>query len=276
MSVDPTLPAHDAAATWVDSHCHLDFPDFAEEGIDAFVDRARLNRVGHMLTISTHTQRLKTYTDLADRFANVWTTVGVHPHQANEDGEREITAEKLIAMAASHAKIVGIGEAGLDYHYDFAPKDQQHKVLRAHVDAAIETGLPLIIHAREADDDMIAALQGMGAKGLKAVMHCFSSTAKLAKYALDSGFYLSFSGIVTFPKAAEIQDICRHAPIDRILVETDAPYLAPVPYRGKRNEPAFVSHTGRFVAKLHNMDEGDMAHATSRNFFTLFSKIENV
>ena len=258
--------------TWVDSHCHLDFADFQEEGVAAFVDHARLNRVGHMLTISTHTQRLANYTAIADRFANIWTTVGVHPHQANEEIERDITAEKLINLAQSHARIVGIGEAGLDYHYDFAPREQQHKVFRQHIEAAIVTGLPLVIHAREADDDMIAILKD--AKGLKAIMHCFSSTKKLADFALDHGLYLSFSGIVTFPKSVELQEICKATPLDRILVETDAPYLAPMPYRGKRNEPAFVSHTGRFVANLHNKDESEVAAVTSRNFFNLFSKID--
>lgn len=264
----------DKAPTWVDSHCHLDFADFQEEGVAAFVDRARLNRVGHMLTISTHTQRIAKYTALADQFPNIWTTIGVHPHQANEEIERDITAEKLINFANSHDKIVGIGEAGLDYHYDYAPRDQQAKVFQAHIDAAIETSLPLIIHSREADDDMIDILKQSENKNLKAILHCFSSTKKLADYALSAGFYLSFSGIVTFPKALEIQDICKATPLDRILVETDAPYLAPMPYRGKRNEPSYVSHTGRFVANLHNKEESDVATITSNNFFHLFSKIK--
>lgn len=262
--------------TWVDSHCHLDFADFQEEGVATIVERAQLNRVAHMLTISTHTQRITRYTEIADQFANIWTTIGVHPHQANEEIEKDITAEKLIALSASHAKIVGIGEAGLDYHYDYAPREQQHKVFQAHIDAAIETGLPLIIHAREADDDMIDILTRSGAKNgkLKAIMHCFSSTKKLADFALECGFYLSFSGIVTFPKATDLHDICKATPLDRILVETDAPYLAPVPYRGKRNEPAFVSHTGRFIATLHGIEEGKMADQTTKNFFRLFSKIK--
>lgn len=259
---------------WVDSHCHLDFDDFKDDGVESLIDRARLNRVGYMLTISTHTQRIKRYTDLADRFSNVWTTIGVHPHQANEEIEREITKEQLITMANSHKKIVAIGECGLDYHYDFAPHAQQHKVFHAHIESAIETNLPIIVHAREADDDIIGILKEYEGRGLKGVMHCFSSTKALAEYALSVGFYLSFSGIVTFPKAPEIQEICKATPLDRILVETDAPYLAPVPYRGKRNEPAYVSHTGRFVASLHNKDEGEVAEQTTRNFFTLFDKIE--
>lgn len=267
-------------AVWVDSHCHLDFPDFAEEGVAALIDRARLNRVMYMLTISTHTARIKRYTDLVDQFENVWTTIGVHPHQADEDGEREITVEQLVTMANSNPKIVGIGECGLDYHYEYAPKDVQERVFRTHIRAAIETGLPIIIHARLADDDMIAILEderrlaGDKADRLRGVLHCFSSTRKLAEYALQIGFYVSFSGIVTFPKSTDIQEICRDMPLDRILVETDAPYLAPVPYRGKQNQPAFVSHTGCFVAKIHNIDEVDFSHQSSDNFFHLFNKIK--
>lgn len=265
---------------WIDSHCHLDFADFAEEGVENLIERARLNRVLYMLTISTHTKRVDRYTALADRFPNVWTTIGVHPHQANEDGERDVTVDELVALANSHPKIVGIGECGLDYHYDFAPRDVQHNVFRTHIRAAIETGLPIIIHAREADDDMIAILEderqkaGDKAGNLRGLLHCFSSERKLAEYALTIGFYVSFSGIVTFPKSTEIQDICKDIPVDRILVETDAPYLAPVPYRGKRNEPAFVNHTGRFVANLHNINEIDFSNQINDNFFKLFSKIE--
>lgn len=259
---------------WADSHCHLDFPDFAEDGVEQVVDRARLNRVGYMLTISTHTKRLERYTALADRFPNVWTTIGVHPHQANEAGEKDITAAELVRLAASHPKIVAIGECGLDYHYDFAPREQQHKVLAEHIEAAKQTGLPIIIHAREADDDMIAILRDAQTdnRPLTGVMHCFSSTRKLHEFALEIGFYISFSGMVTFPKATEIHDICRATPLDRLLVETDAPYLAPIPYRGKRNEPAFVSHTGRFVADLHGLDEVDLSHQITGNFFRLFNK----
>lgn len=269
-----------AAPWWIDSHCHLDFADFAEEGVETLIERARLNRVLYMLTISTHTKRIERYTTLADRFPNVWTTIGVHPHQANEDGECDVTVEELVEMANSHPKIVAIGECGLDYHYDYAPHDVQHRVFRTHIRAAIETGLPIIIHAREADDDMIAIINderekaGDKADNLRGLLHCFSSTRKLAEYALSIGFYVSFSGIVTFPKSTEIQDICRDIPLDRILIETDAPYLAPVPYRGKRNEPAFVNHTGRFVAKLHDMNEIDFSNKLNSNFFSLFNKIK--
>jgi TatD DNase family protein len=261
--------------SWVDSHCHLDFPDFADDGVAALVDRARLNRVEAMLTISTHTQRLSRYTALVDEFPNVWMTIGVHPHQANEPVERDITADDLVRLANSHKKIVGIGECGLDYHYDYAPRDVQARVFREHIEAAITTKLPIIIHARQADDDMIAQLKDAQSaqRGLTGVMHCFSSTRKLADFALESGLYISFSGIVTFPKATDLQDICKIMPLDRILVETDAPYLAPMPYRGKRNEPAYVSHTGRFVAQLKDQDEIHVSSESTRNFYRLFSKI---
>ena len=261
-------------ALWTDSHCHLDFPDFVEEGVAAVVDRARLNRVGYMLTISTHTQRLDRYIKIAEQFDNVWTTVGVHPHQANEPGERDVTVERLVGLANSHPKIVGIGECGLDYHYDYAPREVQHQVFRTHIRAAIESGLPIIIHAREADDDIIKILKEEGAGlGLRGLMHCFSSTPALAAYAVEIGFYVSFSGIVTFPKAKEIYEICQSIPLNKLLVETDSPYLSPVPYRGKRNEPAFVSHIGRFVAKFHQKDEMEVAQQTTENFFQLFNKI---
>lgn len=261
---------------WVDSHCHLDFADFAEEGVVKIIDRARLNRVGHMLTISTHTKRIENYTAIADQFEDVWTTIGVHPHQANEEYERLVTAEKLVSLAKSHPKIVAIGECGLDFHYDFAPRDVQEAIFREHITAAIETDLPLVIHSRDADKDMMRILKdcGAGQNGLKAVMHCFSSTPELADFALKMGFFVSFSGMVTFPKSTELQTICKHIPLDRLLVETDAPYLAPVPYRGKRNEPAYVSHTGRFIVELHQQDEAMVMKQTSDNFFRLFNKIK--
>lgn len=262
-------------SVWIDSHCHLDFPDFAEgEGVTAFVDRARLNGVGGMLTISTHTQRLARYTALANAFPNVWTTIGVHPHQANEEGERDITVEHLVEIANNHDKIVAVGECGLDYHYDYAPRDVQHMVFRTHIEAALATDLPIIIHAREADDDMIAILDDYKGKGLRGVMHCFSSSQKLADYALQIGLYISFSGMVTFPKAQNVQDVCKTVPLDRMLVETDAPYLAPIPYRGQRNEPSYVSHTGRFIAQLKCIKEDTFRSATYDNFFNLFSKIK--
>jgi TatD DNase family protein len=258
---------------WVDSHCHLDFADFAEEGVEAIIDRARLNRVGAMLTISTHTARIDQYKALADQFPNVWATIGVHPLNAHEDGERDITAEQLVEMAASHPKIVAIGECGLDYHYQKETAEIQAKVFREHLKAAIAANLPIIIHNRDSDKDMMAILSDFAGQGLRGVMHCFSSSKELATYALSIGFYVSFSGILTFPKAVEIHEICKNIPLKNILIETDAPYLAPIPYRGKRNEPAFVSHTGCFLSQIHAIDEQDAMHETTDNFYNLFNKI---
>lgn len=263
---------------WIDSHCHLNFPDFQkmEGGVDAVIERARLNKISHMLTISTHTARLKECLDIAERFDPVFCSVGVHPHNVAEDGESRITTDDLVRLS-QHPKIIAIGETGLDYHYDFAPKDIQHTQFRAHIRAAAATGLPLVIHAREADHDIIAILKEerealSDPSHLKGVMHCFSSTKALADFAVSIGFYISFSGVLTFKNATDIQEIAKSIPHDRLLVETDAPYLAPIPYRGKTNEPAYVSHTGRFLANLHGLGETEMARITSDNFFTLFSK----
>jgi TatD DNase family protein len=258
---------------WIDSHCHLDFPDFAEEGVEAIIDRARLNRVGGMLTISTHTARIERYKALADRFPNVWATIGVHPLNAHEDGERDTTAAQLVEMANSHPKIVAIGECGLDYHYQKETAEIQAKVFREHLKAAIETGLPIIIHNRDSDEDMMAILSDFAGPKLRGVMHCFSSSKELAEYAFDIGFSVSFSGILTFPKATEIHEICKSIPLERLLVETDAPYLAPIPYRGKRNEPAFVSYSGRFLSQIRAIDESKAMHETTSNFYNLFNKI---
>jgi TatD DNase family protein len=203
----------------------------------------------------------------------VWTTIGVHPHQAAEPIETHITVERLVTLANSHSKIVAIGECGLDYYYDFAPRDVQKRGFKTHIEAALETGLPIIIHAREADEDMISILNGYKGQNLRGIMHCFSSTQRLADTALELGFMLSFSGIVTFPKSHLLHEICRSIPLRNILIETDAPYLAPDPYRGKRNEPSFVSNIGYFIAKLHKIDESQLMNETNNNFFTLFNKI---
>lgn len=263
---------------WVDSHCHINFPDFQkmEGGVDGVIERARLNRVTHMLNISTHTTRLPESIALTDSYSNVFSSVGVHPHNVLDDGEQHITTDDLIRLSA-HPKIIAIGESGLDYHYDFAPKDVQHAMFKNHIRAAAETGLPLVVHAREADDDIIAILKEMRESAqvknnLKGVMHCFSSTQQLADFAVEIGFHVSFSGVLTFKNAQNLQEIAKTVPLERLLVETDAPYLAPIPYRGKTNEPAYVSHTGRFLAGLKEIDEADMAKITTDNFFKLFSK----
>jgi len=254
----------------VDSHCHLDFPDFEGE-VPSLIDRARAAGVTRMVTICTRMHRLPQVQAIADTHRGVFFAAGLHPMSVGQ--EPPVTAEELVALAA-HPKMVGIGETGLDYHYtpDSAPAQQAS--LRVHIAAAQETGLPLIIHARDADDDMAAILtEGFRAKPYACVMHCFSSGPALARAALDLGFYLSMSGIAAFPKSAELRAIFRDAPLDRILVETDSPYLAPPPFRGKRNEPAYVAHTARVGAELFGLTQAQFAAATSANFDRLFSKV---
>lgn len=255
----------------VDSHCHLDFPDFAEEGVDTVVDRAKAAGVGHMVTICTRVAEFPKVLTIAERFEEVDCTVGTHPHHADEAAEREITTEKLVELAQNE-NVVGIGETGLDYFYDNSPREVQQDGFRRHIRACIETDLPLIVHSRDADDDMIAILREESQGKLRGVMHCFSSTRKLAEAAVDLGFYISLSGIVTFKKAEDLRDIAKDVPLDRILVETDSPYLAPVPNRGKTNEPSFVVHTAKTVAELKGVDEAELAKVTTDNFYTLFNR----
>lgn len=254
----------------IDSHCHLDFPEFAEE-IDAVISRAGEAGVGLMLTISTSLERFPGVRAVAERFDNVYCTVGIHPHEA-EGSANDLTA-RLVALT-DHPKVVGLGETGLDYFYENSPKDAQIRAFRAHIEAARETGLPLIIHTRDADDDMAAILREEGGKGgLTGLLHCFSSSAGLAQVALGIGFYISFSGIVTFKKADTVRAVAADVPADRVLVETDAPYLAPVPHRGKRNEPSFVPNTARVIAELRNIPIESLEEMTTRNFMRLFRKV---
>jgi len=253
----------------IDSHCHLDFPDFATE-LDAVVARARQAGVGTMLTIGTKLKAFEGVRNIAERFDDIWCSVGVHPHEAAEEPIEEASA--LIAHA-QHPRVVGIGEAGLDYYYEHSPKQDQIRNVRAHIAASRETGLPLIVHARDADDDLCQIMEEESGKGaFPGLIHCFSSTAKLANTALKLGMMISISGIVTFKKAEELRAIVANVPLDRLLVETDSPYLAPIPHRGKRNEPAFVAHTAAAVAKLKNVDVERLADATTDNFFRLFKK----
>jgi len=254
----------------IDSHCHLDFPDFEAER-DAIVDRAREAGVGLMVTISTRVHQFERIQVIAEAYENVYCTIGTHPHNADE--ESGITAEELVKISA-HPKVVGIGEAGLDYHYDKAPRDLQTQGLRIHIAAARETQLPLVIHARQADDDMAAILEDETGKGaFPFILHCFSSSAELARKGVELGGYVSFSGILTFKNSQEIRDIAKSIPHDRLLVETDAPYLAPIPYRGKRNEPAFVANTAAVLAKTIGVTEEEIARITTENFFRLFTKV---
>ncbi|MEY4983408.1 MAG: hypothetical protein RIR62_1674 [Pseudomonadota bacterium] len=253
----------------VDSHCHLDFPDFNGE-LDAILARARAAGVARMVTICTRLRNEPAVRAIAEAHEGVFYAAGTHPMSAAE--EPMATVEQLVALAR-HPKFVGIGESGLDYHYTADSAPVQQTSLRIHIEAAQETGLPLIIHARAADDDMARILtEGFKARPYSCVMHCFSSGAGLARAALDLGFYLSMSGIATFPKSQELRDIFAAAPVDRILLETDSPYLAPVPHRGKRNEPAYTAFTARTGAAIYGMTEADFARQTTANFDRLFTR----
>jgi TatD DNase family protein len=254
----------------VDSHCHLDFPDFADE-LDGVVERARQGGIGLMLTINTHVSRFPRVLAVAERFDDVYCTVGIHPHEAGNEPTTD--AETLIRLA-EHPKVVGFGETGLDYYYDKSPRDRQRDSFRVHIDAARRTGLPIIIHTRDADDDMAQILTEEMAKGpFPGLVHCFSSGQHLADLAVELGLFISVSGIVTFKKAEALQQVIASVPLDRLLVETDCPYLAPIPYRGKRNEPAYVAHTAAKVAELKGISTEALAAATTANFLSLFSKV---
>lgn len=253
----------------VDSHCHLDFPDFEHE-LDAVVARAGEAGVDAMLTISTHVSRFDRVLAVAERFANVYCTVGVHPHEAASEGD--ITTETLVRLAA-HPKVVGFGETGLDYFHEHAPRGAQARSFHVHIAAARAAGLPIVIHTRDADADTLQILESESAHGpFSGVIHCFSSTQALADKAIELGLYISFSGIVTFKKADTLRAVARSIPLGRLLVETDAPYLAPAPKRGKRNEPAFVAHTAGEVARARQVEVSALAAATTENFFRLFTK----
>jgi TatD DNase family protein len=254
----------------IDSHCHLDFPDFAAE-LDAVLARARAAGIGRMVTISTRVRRHAQVLGVAEKFAEVFCSVGTHPHNAHE--ELDIGAAELVAIA-KHTKVVAIGEAGLDYHYDNSPRTAQEQGLRAHIQAARETGLPLVIHAREADADMARILKEETGKGaFPAVLHCFTGGRELAFAAIELGHYVSFTGILTFKNSQGLRDIAAALPAERILVETDAPYLAPLPHRGKRNEPAYVVETARVLAETRGVSADEIARQTTENFFRLFSKV---
>ena len=254
----------------VDSHCHLDFPDFAAE-LDAVVERARAAGVGRMVTISTRVGRFHQLDAITNRFDDIYCSIGTHPHNAAE--EPDISIADLVRFSAQQ-KVVAIGEAGLDYHYDNSPRDAQEKGFRTHIAAARETGLPLVIHAREADADVARILEEESGKGaFPFVLHCFTGGLDLARRGVALGGYVSFSGILTFKTGAPLRDIAAQLPEDRILVETDAPYLAPGPWRGKRNEPSYVVETARVLAESRDMTPAAVAAATTANFFRLFSKV---
>ena len=258
----------------VDSHCHLDFPDFAPD-LDAVVDRAREAGVGVLVSICTHVSRFLEVRAVAERYPEVLCSLGVHPHHASEELEFA-TVDGLVALAG-HPKVIGLGETGLDFFYNHSPRAQQEESFRRHLRACVATGLPAIVHSRDADDETLAILAEEGAgQGLTGIIHCFSGSAVMAERALALGFLLSISGIVTFKKAEALRDVVATVPLDRLLVETDAPYLTPNPHRGRRNEPAYVVHTAEAVARIKGVDPAVLADSTTRNFFRLFPKAQAV
>ena len=254
----------------IDSHCHLDFPDFASD-LDAVVGRARAAGVERMITIGTKVAKAAGVAAIADKYDDVFFTVGTHPHEAGQEGAEDFAAMREFAR---HPKCVGIGEAGLDYHYDSAPRDVARRVFRGQIELARELDLPLVIHTRDADDDMAAILtQEMERGRFRALLHCFTGSRELAEAALGLGLFVSFSGVVTFRRSEGLRAIARDAPLDRILVETDAPYLAPTPHRGRRNEPAFVVDTARVVAETRGLALETLAGATRANTHDVFRKL---
>jgi TatD DNase family protein len=252
----------------VDSHCHLDFATFADD-LDDVVARAGAAGVGMMVTIATSVEGCGSARRVAERFPNVYCSVGVHPHEAKTDGQK--SADLLIRLA-KHEKTVGIGETGLDYYYEHSPRDDQKVSFRAHIEAARETGLPLIVHTRDADDDTAEILaEEMKRAPFTGLIHCFSAGRKLAETAVDLGLFISVSGIATFKAAEDLRQTLASVPMDRLLVETDAPYLAPTPNRGKRNEPSFVALTAAKLAEIKGVTPDEIAAATTDNFFRLFT-----
>ncbi len=258
----------------IDTHCHLDFADFEAER-DDIIARAVEAGVSQMVTISTRVRKLETLLAITEKYPNVFCSVGTHPNNANE--ELDVTSADLVALANRHEKIVAIGEAGLDYFYDTqTPQDQKAGLLQ-HIAASRETQLPLVIHSRAADDDMAAILRSETEKGaFPFILHCFSSGQSLADTGVELGGYVSFSGILTFPKSTELRDIAATVPLDRLLVETDAPYLAPKRWRGKRNEPSYVVNTAEVLAEVKGLSYEEMARITTENAFRVFTRMPKV
>jgi TatD DNase family protein len=254
---------------FVDSHCHLNYKGLVERQQDVLA-RARSAGVGAMLNISTRECEWDDVIGLAEQEADVWASVGIHPHEA--DAHIGVDTAKLVARAAN-PRVIGIGETGLDYYYDHSDREQQRASFREHIAASRETGLPLIVHTRDAEEDTAEILrEEMGKGTYPGVIHCFTASADFARIALDLGFYISISGIVTFKNAKDLQDIAKDLPEDRLLIETDSPFLAPVPHRGKSCEPGFVTDTARFLADLRGVSVENLGMQSSRNFYTLFNK----
>lgn len=253
----------------VDSHCHLNFPDFRDD-LDGVVQRAKEAGVGVMQTICTEMAEFDEVHGIAQRYEGIYCSVGVHP---NDSGKTDIVSPEELIAKCSHPKVIGIGETGLDYHYETSDRESQKKSFLHHIAAARATGLPLIVHSRDADGDTVDILSSEMTKGkFKGLIHCFTSTNYLAEESIKLGLYISLSGIISFKNAQAIRDAIKNVPMDRLLVETDAPYLAPTPHRGKRNEPSFVIHTNKMLAEIKGISEKECAKATTDNFFRLFDK----
>lgn len=259
---------------WIDSHCHLTHPKLLETvSTEEALAQARAAGIIGMLNISCRVRGdFPGILELAHGNPDIWCSVGTHPHDAADPDEKALEERDLAALAASDPKIVAVGESGLDYYYDNSPRAEQQDSFRKHIRACLEAGLPLVVHARDAEEDIIRILTEEGRGALRGVMHCFSGTADFASAALSLGFYVSFSGIITFKKAQALREVAASVPPDRVLVETDAPYLAPEPYRGKTNQPAYVCHTGRCLAEIHGVSEERMAALCNENFFRLFDR----
>jgi len=253
----------------VDSHCHLDRlqPDKAFSSLEQQIKHTQKSGVSHMLNVSIDLDNVKQVIKIARDNANIFASVGVHP---SEVGKHKFTVQDLVNLAR-HEKVIAIGETGLDYHYENTDKERQQECFRQHIQAAIKTTLPLIIHTRDARKDTIAIMREKQAEITGGVMHCFTESWEMAKQALDMGFYISFSGIITFKNADSLREVAKKVPLERVLVETDAPYLAPEPHRGKPNQPLYVKHVAEKLAQIHNLSLDTIAQQTNRNFFTLFA-----
>src|SRR6201996_7402482 len=254
----------------IDSHCHLDFPDFADD-LDGIVARAETAGIARIVTISTRVRRIDALLRITEKYPSVYCSVGTHPHQADE--EDGIPAEELVALT-NHPKVVALGEAGLDYFYEHGSREAQERGFRTHISAARATGLPLVIHTREADEDCGRILEEEMSKGsFRAVLHCYTGGRELAMKAIAMGLSISFTGILTFKKSDALRELAAELPADRIMVETDAPYLAPGKFRGKRNEPSYVVETASVLAETRGVSLEEISQQTTENFFRLFSKV---
>ncbi len=261
---------------FVDSHCHLNYPEFSED-LDEVIKRAHDKGVGKMVSICTRLSEVEDIRKIACQYENIFCTVGVHPHEATAHKtahkEESLNVKARLVEWAKEKKVVGIGETGLDYYYQHSDRQDQQEIFKEHIEAALDTDLPLIIHTRDAEEDTIRMLTELGRDKVRGVIHCFTGTAWLAKASLELGLYISLSGILTFKNSQALRDIARTLPLDRLLIETDAPYLAPHPYRGKRNEPSYVTETAKVLAQIKNISYEEVGFITTQNFHDLFTKV---